>query len=93
MKDYLAEIINPIYNRLQHQLQHIESIEKTIKQLKEDSVSLISDKLSQCQALLQKEKKQLALARIELKYTVRSWNQVLKNSLTLERKAPAIAVA
>lgn len=93
MKDYLSEMINPIHNRLQDQLQHIESIEKTIKQLKEDSVSLISDKLLQCQTLLQKEKKQLALARIELKYTVKSWNHVLKNSLTLERKAPAIAVA
>jgi len=87
MKDQAAELMKPIYDKVNAQLQYIESMEKSVKRLKADSMLLLNEKLWQYQELIAEEKKKLSNAHMELKYLLRSWNHIVKNSLTFQRKA------
>jgi stearoyl-CoA desaturase (Delta-9 desaturase) len=93
MKASIVDFVQPIYDKVYTQLLQIEDIEKSIKQLKKQNAAALSDKLTHYQGLLKEKNQQLKTARLELKYFIKSWNQVLTNALTLQRKEPLTHLA
>lgn len=86
MKSNIGELVQPLYDKVSSQLLHIESLEAAIKQLKKQNPFSANSKLSQYQAALREKNQQLKAAHYELKYFIKSWNQVLANALRLNRK-------
>ena len=61
-------------------------MKRECKQLKKQNPFSANGKLSQYQAALSEKNQQLKAAHYELKYFIKSWNQVLANALRLNRK-------
>ena len=87
MKSNIGELVQPLYDKVSSQLLHIESLETAIKQLKKQDRLSLGKKLAQCQQSLRVKNEQLKAAHYELKYFIKSWNQVLSNALRLNRKS------
>ena len=90
MKVSLNDFLNPLYEKVSHQIMQIESLETAIKQLKKQNPLSIGKTLAQCQEAIAEKKQQLKSAHIELKYCLKSWNQVLSNALRLKRKSVSL---
>ena len=86
----LNEFLNPLYEKVSHQIMQIESLEAAIKQLKKQNPLSIGKTLAQCQEAIAEKKQQLKCAHIELKYCLKSCNQVLSNALRLKRKSVSV---